>query len=136
MTYMRDWLPGEIEGQYLHKKVDYSDKTNVAPFFDPVVTTNKIDKLVEKITCDNEEGVDHAISKAFKLVHVPFQSTPLCNISAVNSLNYCKTSAMIRERGNFYNRMYWEIDMNEVRQLYLGAYSCIDSIDHLIKKST
>ena len=28
---------------------------------------------------------------------------------------------------------YRGIDMNEVRQLYLGTYSRIDSIDHLIK---
>ena len=41
-------------------------------------------------------------------------------------------SAMIRARGQFDNRRYWGIEMNEVRQLYLGNYSHIDSIYHLI----
>ena len=62
-----------------------------------------------------------------------FQSTSPCNISTVNALNNCNTSAIIRERGKFYNRRYWVIDMNEMRQLYLGTYSCINSIDRLIK---
>ena len=39
---------------------------------------------------------------------------------------------MIRARGQFDNRRYWGIEMNEVRQLYLGNYSHIDSIYHLI----
>ena len=38
-----------------------------------------------------------------------------------------------RERGHFDNRRYWGIEMNEARQLYLGTYSRIDSIDHLVK---
>ena len=40
---------------------------------------------------------------------------------------------MIREGGYFDNRRYWGIEMNEEHQLYLGSYSCIESIDHLIK---
>ena len=40
---------------------------------------------------------------------------------------------MIRTRGNFDNRRYWGIDMNEAHQIYLGTYSRIDSIDHFIK---
>ena len=40
---------------------------------------------------------------------------------------------MIRERWHFDNRRYWGIRMNEARQLYLGTYSLIDSIYHLIK---
>ena len=40
---------------------------------------------------------------------------------------------MIRGKGQFDNRRYWGIDMNEACQLYLGTYSRIDSIDCLIK---
>ena len=39
---------------------------------------------------------------------------------------------MIRARGQFDNRRYWGIEMNEARQLYLGTYSHIDSIDQII----
>ena len=39
---------------------------------------------------------------------------------------------MIRAIGKFGNRRYWVIHMHEARQLYLGTYSHIDSIDHLI----
>ena len=42
-------------------------------------------------------------------------------------------SDIIRSRGQFDNRRYWGIDMNEARQLYLGTYSVIDSVDPLIK---
>ena len=40
---------------------------------------------------------------------------------------------MIRERGQFDNSRYWEIDMNNAHQLYLCTYSRIDSTDHIIK---
>ena len=40
---------------------------------------------------------------------------------------------MIKARGQFFNRRHWVIDMNKTRQLYLGTYSRIDSIDNLIK---
>ena len=56
-----------------------------------------------------------------------------CNISNINSLNGCKTSYMIKEIGQFDNSSYWGIEMKKARQLYLGTYSSIDSIDHLIK---
>ena len=70
MTCRRDLLPGEIEGNYLHKKTDSSDKTNVACFFNPVVANNNTEKVLERITGDNGEDVEHVISKAFQCVHV------------------------------------------------------------------
>ena len=39
MTCRRDRLPGEIEGHYLHKKTDSSDKKKLACFLNPVVAT-------------------------------------------------------------------------------------------------
>ena len=75
LTCRRDWLPGEIEGHYIHKKTESSDKKNVARFFNPVFPTKKTDKLVEKRTGDNGEDVENVIRKAFKCFHVSFQST-------------------------------------------------------------
>ena len=62
MMYGRDRLPGDIEGQYIHKnKTDSSDKTKVARFFHNVVATKKSEKVTEKITCDNGDNVEHII---------------------------------------------------------------------------
>ena len=44
-------------------------------FFNPVIATKNIEKVEEKITCDNREDVERVIIKAFKSVHVSFQST-------------------------------------------------------------
>ena len=41
---------------------------------------------------------------------------------------------MIWARGQFDNRRYWVIEIDEARQIYLGTYSRIESIDHIIKK--
>ncbi len=40
-----------------------------------------------------------------------------------------------RERGRKENKRFWGIEMNDARELYLGTYSRIDSIDHLIKNA-
>ena len=107
----------------------------MARFFHPVFATKNTDKVVENRTVDDGEDIENVITKAFQWFYVSFQSTSLCNISTVNALNYCKISDMSRERGKFDNTRCWGIDMNEVRQLYLGNYLFIDSIDHLIKNS-
>ena len=109
MAYRRDRLPGGIEGQYLHKKTYSSDRKKVSRFFNPVVAPKNTEKVVEKRTGENGEDVEHVIGKAFKRVHVSFQSTSSCNISTVNELNYYNISCMIRERGRFDNRRYWLI---------------------------
>ena len=56
ITFRRDWLPGDIEGQYLHKKTDYSDKAMVTRFLHPVVATKNTEKVVESRT--GEDGED------------------------------------------------------------------------------
>ena len=84
------------------------DKANVARFFNPIVATKNTEKLLLKIG-DNGEDVEHFIRKAFKCVHVSFQSTSSFNIIIVNALNDCKMSSMIRAREAFGNRRYWGI---------------------------
>ena len=133
MMRRRDPLPGDIEGRYIHNKTDCSDNTKVAQFFNHFVTTKNTKKVVEKRTGDYGEESEQVISKAFKCVHVSFQSTYPCNSRTVNALNDCKASDMIRARGQFDKRRYFGIEMNEAHQFYLGIYSRIDSIDHLIK---
>ena len=51
----------------------------------------------------------------------------------MNALPGCKVDVAKRERGVRWNKRTWGIEMNAGRVLYLGTYSRIDSIDHLIK---
>ena len=133
MTYRRNRLSGEILGQYLHKKIDSSDNSKFARFFNTVFTTKNTEKLVEQKIGDDGEDVENVISKVFQRVHVSFLPTSSCNTSTVNGLNDFKTSDMIREINNFDNRRYWGIEMNEAHQLYIGTHARIDSIDRFIK---
>ena len=132
MACRRYRLPRDIEGQYLHTRTDSYDKTKVACFFNPVFSIKNTEKVVERMTGDYGEDVEHVTSKAFQYVHVLFNPKSLCNTRTVNTLNYLKTSAILRARGKFYHRRYCGIEMNKVSQLYLVTYSHIDSIDHLI----
>ena len=50
----------------------------------------------------------------------------------MNALNYCKLYVSKREMGVRENKRTWGIEMNLARDLYLGTYSRIDIIDHLI----
>ena len=135
-TLGRYRLSGDIgEGSISTKKMNSSNKTKVARFFRPFVANNNTEKIAETRTGDDGENVEHIISEAFQRVHVSFKSTSLCNIRAFNDLNSFKTSGMIGEIGKFDHRRYWGINMNGTRQLYLGSYSHIDSIDRLIKKN-
>lgn len=121
MTCRRDRLPSGIPSKYLHKqKTDSSKKTKVARFFNPVVAVKHFDAKDDN-------------SSPYRRVHVSFQSTSSCNIATVNALNECGLTVHKRERGYNENKRMWGIEMNSGRELYLGTYSRIDSIDHLIK---
>ena len=85
MTCRRDRLPGEIEGHYLHKKTDSSDKKKLACFLNPVVATKNTEKLVEMITGEDGGDIEHIISKVFQCVHVSFHYTSLCNTRNINA---------------------------------------------------
>ena len=122
---------GILRGSNSTKK-DSSDKTKAEYFFNPVVATKNTEKVVERVTYEDGEDIEHVIIKAFQCVHVSFHSTSSCNTRTVNAWNYFKMSTMIRERGKFDNRRYQGIDMNEACQLYLVTYSHIESIDNLI----
>ena len=120
MTCQRDRLPPGVPGKYWHKqKTDTSKKTKVARFFQPIVAVKEVPAI----------GGNHE----YRRVNVSFQSTSSCNISTVNALSSCKQSVSKRERGVGSKKRTWGIEMNSARELYLGTYSCIDSINHLIK---
>ena len=121
MTCRRDRLPSGVPGKYWHKqRTDTSKHTKVARFFQPIVAVKDHEATEE----------DHC---AYRRVHVSFQSTSSCNISTVNALSKCNLAVHKRERGVFESKRTWGIEMNAARELYLGTYSRIDSIDHLIK---
>ena len=121
MTCRRDRLPSGIPSKYLHKqKTDSSKRTKVARFYNPVVAVKTF-------------GAKDKNSLPYRRVHVSFQSTSSCNIGTVNAINECMLTIHKRERGYNENKRTWGIEMNSGRELYLGTYSRIDSIDHLIK---
>ena len=112
-----------MRGSIYTQKTDSSDKTKVARLFHPVICAKNTEKVVEKITGDDEENFEQVIRKSFKGVHVLFQSTSLFNISTDNALNRFKPPDMIREIGQFGNRRYWGIEKSNMCQFYLGTYS-------------
>ena len=120
MTCRRDRLPSGVPAKYWHKqRTDTSKRTKVARFFQPIVAVKKV-----------EATENHC---AYRRVNVSFQSTSSCNISTVNALSKCGLTVHKRERGVLDAKRTWGIEMNAARELYLGTYSRIDSIDHLIK---
>jgi hypothetical protein len=120
MTCRRDRLPGEVPGEYFHKKkTDASQRSKAARFLSPVVA-------VMRNETDDVEYVR---------MHCSFQSTSSCNFTTVNALNECDLEVRRKERGRKESKRYWGIEMNDARKLYLGTYSRIDSIDHLIKNA-
>ena len=134
MTSRRYLLPEDIQEHCLHQKKGSSDSSRVARFFRPVVDTKSTEKVVENRTCVSGGDVEHVIRKAFQRVHVSFHSTSPCNIINSNGLNSCKESDMIMARKQFDNRKYWGFYMHEAHKIYVGTYSCIESIYNLIKK--
>ena len=51
----------------------------------------------------------------------------------MNAPNKCFVIEMICKKGKDDQNIYWGIEINQGHQLYLGTYSCIESINHLIK---
>ncbi len=120
MTCRRDRLPPNVPAKHCYKlKTDTSKKTKVARFFQPVVA-------VKNVPATN-------MTEAYRRVHVSFQLTSFCNISTVNALHQCNLTVAKRERGISVNKRTWGIEMNATCELYLGTYSRIDSINHLVK---
>jgi hypothetical protein len=124
MTCRRDRLPNGIPAENMCKKKTSNEaRPKAARFNQPI-------NLVKIVPPD-----EAANRKGYVRVHTTFQSTSSCNISTVNALNECGMYVRKRERGRGENKRCWGIEMNDARELYLGTYSRIDSIDHLIKNA-
>jgi hypothetical protein len=79
---------------------------------------------------DNQPGTPPL---KFTRVHVTFQSTLSCNITAVNALNQNSLFIVQKERGSGKQKRKWVIEMNDACQLYPGTYGRIDMVNNLIK---
>eukprot|EP00957_Ditylum_brightwellii_P020338 1534557-Ditylum_brightwellii.AAC.1 len=136
MTCRRDHLPGDISGEYLHKKkIDTSDRTKVIHYFNPVLAVKDMPAITEITKDADGNGIEKEVSKSYQRGHASFQSTSLYNFSTVNALNKCKTASMIKSRGRDDNKRYWEVEMNDAWQFYLKTYGVIDTIDHCLKNT-
>jgi hypothetical protein len=123
-TCRRDRLPNGVPADNMCKKKTSNEaRPKAARFNQPI--------CLVKIVAEDEA----ANKKSYVRVHTTFQSTSSCNISTVNALNECSMYVRRRERGRKENKRFWGIEMNDARELYLGTYSRIDSIDHLIKNA-
>ena len=71
--------------------------------------------------------------KAYVRAHCSFQSTGGANISTVNSMREIQLYVKEKSRGRGEQKRRYGIEMNEPRDVYLGAYSSVDSVDHLLK---
>ena len=121
-TVQRSRLPNEVDTKYFHKEQTKpgDHKARVARFEQPITSV--------KVTPEDDD------SKAYEKVHISFQSTSSCNIQCVNSLNENALFTVQKSRGQGERKRTWVIEMNAARQLYLGTYGRVDTIDFLIKK--
>ena len=71
--------------------------------------------------------------KPYVRTHVSFQSTGATNISSVNAISQCHLSVRQKSRGSEPHKRVYGLEMNEARATYLGTYSAVDSVDHLIR---
>ena len=120
MSCLCDQLSSGAPAKYWHKeKTGHSHKVKVARFFLHVGAVK---------TVPAKNGMSE-----YTKVHVSFQSTSLCILSTVNVLNEYTLTVYKRTWGYNKNKHMWGIEMNIACQLYLGTYSRIDSIDHLVE---
>ena len=126
MTCRRNRLPKDIPGMYWNKEITgVNDRSKAARFVHPI-TAVKVFKF---------PSTDAAKRKSYTRCHVSFQSTSSCNLSTVNALNVVKADIRKKNRGRGNNKRTWGIEMNDARDLYLGSYGKIDSLDHMIKNT-
>jgi hypothetical protein len=122
MTCCQDRFPATIPGEYFpKKKTETTARSKAARFL------NKGSAVMRKKNADNQTN--------YVRLHCAFQSISTCNISTVNALNHGNLEGRTKGRGRGNSKRYWGIEMNDTRNLYLGTYSRIHSIDHLVKNA-
>ena len=115
-TVRRDCLPSQVPDWAWHKVpvVARDQRARVSRFQHPITAVKS--------------------TNTYTRVHVSFQSTGPTNLSAVNSLNANSLFSKVKCRGAGKQKRRWVIEMNDARQLYLGSYGRIDTIDSLLVK--
>eukprot|EP00957_Ditylum_brightwellii_P021135 1593164-Ditylum_brightwellii.AAC.1 len=70
MICRRNRLPGDIPGEYLHKKkTDTSDRTKVVCFFNTVVAVKGVPAITEATRDANGNAIEKEVSKSYQHVH-------------------------------------------------------------------
>lgn len=121
-TCRRDRLPDGCKKESFHfEKAPVSWESKVARYEQPIVAA----KYVASSAPDE---------KPYVRSHCSFQSTGGANIATVNA-RMDKVSLYVRPKshGRGDQKRCYGIEINEGRALYLGSYSAIDSIDHLLE---
>ena len=115
LTVRRDRLPRGIPGMFFHKEKTsiQTKRTRAARWEYPIFATKTINGAT--------------------IQYCSFQSTSSCNIASVNAINELTLFAKTKERGRGQFKQRWGIEMNESRQLYLGSYFKMDSVDHYLE---
>ena len=120
-TCRRDRLPDKCRKESFHfKKVAVSWESKVARYEEPIVAAKYVMSAIPG-------------EKPYVCTHVSFQSTGGANISTVNALRQVGLYVRPKSRGRGNQKRRYGIEMNEGRALYLGSYSAVDSIDHLVE---
>jgi hypothetical protein len=133
---------------YKNRKLDDSWKRD-GPFADVIGAVEDVPSyrsgattsgLFPSMTIVKKAGVNAEAatysSTYYTTVHVSMQSTSSTNFSSVNALNAVTNYIQVRERGNEVRgtKRSWGIEMNEARELYLGTYGCVDTVDGQIRR--
>ena len=71
--------------------------------------------------------------KVYIRAYCSFQSTDGTDISTVNSMREIQLYLREKSRGRGEQKRRYGIEMNEPREVCLGSYSFVDSVDHLLK---
>jgi len=121
MTCRRDRLPSGVAKHYFHHEKGAVDQRNkAARFINPITAVKKVPP----------SGEDSGYTR----VHSSMQSTGSMNFSTAGAINADGLYILERSRGIAPNKYVWGIECSDARQLYLGSYGQIDTIDSLIAR--
>jgi hypothetical protein len=126
LTCHRDRLPEGVPNSYFHyDKIAVLPESKVARFQQPIV-----EAMYVAPTTSGENSYVRA--------HCSFQSTGGANISTVNSMREIQLYVKEKSCGRGEQKRKCGIEMNELRDVYTGAYSysSVDSVDHLLKNGS
>ena len=121
-TTRRDRFPGGLKDYCHREKVSPGDhKAKAMRYQNPILAR-------KQVPADGGK-------KAYTRTLTSFQSTGATNISGVNNLPSLGLHVQPKSRGRGNSKLWWGIEMNEARALYLAFYFGVDNIDHMISNA-